>query len=321
MELTIAEPARTDAGDSVAVQAEEQLDASQPLLPSLVALTDQLVALDAGVPEAPSTTPDSGRRKPRDKRFGIRWDDPGLCDDEPRLAMAQRRAELLARFTDVRRADAIIFRDPHVPVSFANAIGDSLLVGRRTLTGLLGARASGVPFPVIYLYESAEQLRSVACVNTATQGYYDGAIHLPASDPDLHRTVVHELTHHALRTLGVTKPMWFHEGLAMYAADERWWEDPRSGLVQWIQREHLPFPALTEAFPHTADELFAGAVYFQSFQMVRFLGARAGQPDYGWFVDGLSTGTFDPQAAFGTALALDDATLEREWQRFVRQTP
>ncbi|MFT3706756.1 MAG: hypothetical protein QM817_03735 [Archangium sp.] len=285
-------------------------DAGTPLAPQLVALTSELELVDAGTLGPP--TLDGGRKRSRDKRFGVRWDEPGLCDDLPR-----RRAELLSRFVTVRRADTQILRDPAVSEDFANAMGESLLIARRTLSVLLGPRAD-VAFPDVYVYESVDQLRSVACVNTATAGYYDGSIHVPASDPDAHRTVVHELTHHVLRALGVQKPMWFHEGLAMYAADERWWSDPRSGLVPWLQREHLPFSALTEAFPHTADELFAGAVYFQSFEMVRFLGAKAGRPDFAWFAEGLANGTLNPQTAFGASLGLDDAALEREWQTFVR---
>lgn len=283
---------------------------------ALTTLTTQL-ELDAGFVGTPL---DAGRKRTRDKRFGVRWDDPGLCDDEPLVKLAQRRAALLASFATVRRADTLIHLDPELPVAVADAVGESLLVARRTLAVLLGARAD-VPFPEIYVYQSADQLRSVACVNVATQGYYDGAIHLPANDPDAHRTVVHELTHHVLRALGVQKPMWFHEGLAMYAANERWWEDPRSGLVPWLQREHLPFAAMTDAFPHTADELFAGAVYFQSYEMVRFLGAKAGKPDFAWFAEGLSNGSLDPQTAFGASLNLDDASLEREWQRFVLTPP
>lgn len=142
-------------------------------------------------------------------------------------------------------------------------------------------------------------MRDVACVNTATQGYYDGAIHLPATDPDASRTVVHEHVHHVLNALGLRKPMWFHDGLAMYAADERWFQDPRLGLVTWLRSAHLPFPALVEAFPHTADELFAGAAYYQSYQMVSFVGTKSGRADFGWFIESVTSGFLDPQTCFG----------------------
>lgn len=283
--------------------------------PSLTTLAAELV--DAG--EAQPTTPelDAGRRpKVRDARFGVRWGEPGLCGEEPRAALAQRRAALLGTFFAVQRAQTTIFADPAVSMAVVDDVGRSLATARTILLRLLGARAD-VPFPVIYVYETAEHLRGVACVNAATAGYYDGAIHLPASDPDAARTVIHELTHHVLNTLGVHTPMWFHEGLAMYAADERWWEDPRSGLVAWLRREHLPFDAMVDAFPHTADELFAGAAYYQSYQMVRFVGARAGRPDFGWLVEALALGRLDAQTAFADGLSLAPPALERQWQAFV----
>ena len=145
----------------------------------------------------------------------------------------------------------------------------------------------------------------------------DGAIHLPATDPDAYRTVVHELVHHVLNALGLRKPMWFHEGLAMFAADERWWEDPRLGLMTWLRSAHLPFPALTEAFPHTADELFAGAAYYQSYQMVSFISARSGGSNFFWLVDAIVSGRLAPQTCFGESVGLSGDQLEAAWRGFV----
>ncbi len=281
-----------------------ELDAGPPPPPS-VAIEAPVFALDAGTP-----------RSPNDPRFGVRWGQTGLCGDEPLQRLAERRAALLASFNGVRRAGTLIFHDPDAPISFVDAAGEALAQARVIATRLLGPRAD-VALPVIYVYASADQMRDVACVNTATQGYYDGAIHLPATDPDAWRTVVHEHMHHVLNALGLKKPMWFHEGLAMYAADERWWEDPRLGLVSWLRSAHLPFPALTEAFPHTADELFAGAAYFQSYQMVSFLAARSGRADFAWFVDGVVSGAFAPQTSFGESVGLAGDQLESAWRGFI----
>ena len=260
---------------------------------------------------------DAGAPAPNDPRFTIRWGKTGLCGDEPLERIAERRAALLATFVGVRRANTLILRDPDVPTAFADGVGDALISARQIVLGLLGPRAD-VAFPVVYVYATADQLRGVACVNTATAGYYDGAIHLPASDPDAYRTVVHEHVHHVLNALGLRKPMWLHEGLAMYAADERWWEDPRLGLTMWLRAKHLPFPALTEAFPHTADELFAGAAYYQSYQMVTFVGLRGGRPDFSWLVDGVVAGRFTPQGCFGESVGLSGDQLESAWSAFMQ---
>ena len=284
-------------------------------------------AVDSGVAETPHVEPsplatslaltiDAGARAPNDPRFTIRWGQAGLCGDEPLARLAARRAALLATFIAVRRAGTLIYRDPDASPAFVDLAGESLAQARTIVGRLLGPSAD-VALPVIYVYASAEQMRDVACVNTATQGYYDGAIHLPATDPDAYRTVVHEHVHHVLNALGLRKPMWLHEGLAMFAADERWWEDPRLGLMTWLGSAHLPFPSLTDAFPHTADELFAGAAYYQSYQMVSFIGARRGGSNYFWLVEGIVSGRLVPQTCFGESVGLSGEQLEVAWRGFV----
>lgn len=302
-----AGPAEAGLREVVAA-VEAPLDAGAPLDPTEV---------DAGataiVAEAPVLVLDAGAlRSVNDPRFGVRWGQTGLCGEEPLQHLAKQRAALLATFVGVRRAGTLVFHDPDAPMPFVDAVGQALGEARMIATRLLGPRAD-VALPTIYVYASADEMRDVACVNTATQGYYDGAIHLPATDPDAWRTVVHEHIHHVLNALGVQKPMWFHEGLAMYAADERWWEDPRLGLMTWLRSAHLPFPSLTEAFPHTADELFAGAAYYQSYQMVNFLAVRSQRADFAWFIDG----AFPPQTSFSDATGLDGAALESAWRGFI----
>lgn len=81
---------------------------------------------------------------------------------------------------------------------------------------------------------------------------------------------------------------------------------------------HLPFPALTEAFPHTADELFAGAAYYQSYQMVTFVGLRGGRTDFFWLVDGIVSGRFNPQTCFSQSVGLTGEQLESAWAAFMQ---
>lgn len=252
-----------------------------------------------------------------DARFGERWNKPGLCGDETYESLSARREKLLASFETVHRAGTIVHRDRSVPVAVANEVGHALDRARLITIKLLGSRADVAP-PEVFVYASNQQLRDTACAtSSAIVGYYDGAIHLPGDDADLVRTVIHEFMHHALNKLGIRKPMWLHEGMAMFAADERWWEDPRLGLLTWISTKHLPFPAMVEAFPHTADDLFAGAAYFQSYEMVRFVAQRSRQSDFAWLVDGLTSRTLSEQRCFEESIGLDGAELERAWIDFV----
>ena len=158
--------------------------------------------------------------------------------------MAQRRASLPSTFIGVRRVGTTVFHDPETP-AFAD------LVETHSRKRIIVTRLRPVPTrgaPVIYVYATGEQMRDVACVNTATQGYYD-AIHLPATDPDAYRTIVHE---HAPRanTFGPSR-----------CGCTRGWryaptsagEDPR-----------LPHCALHRYF-HADGR---GAAYYQSYQMV-----------------------------------------------------
>ena len=304
-----------------------QADSGAVMLARDAGGADAALTLDAGpslVPDPGEVAPrplvfalDAGPRTRNDPRFTIRWGQAGLCGEEPLEHLAQRRATLLASFTGVRRAGALIFYDPAAPLDFVDQVGDSIAQARIIVTRLLGPRADA-PLPVIYVYASADQMRDVACVNTATAGYYDGAIHLPATDPDARRTVIHEHVHHVLNSFGLRKPMWLHEGLAMYAADERWWEDARLGLTTWLRTRHLPFPSLVEAFPHTADELFAGAAYYQSYQMVSFVGARSGRTDFFWLVDGLVSGSIGVQTSFEESAGLSGDSLESAWTAFIQ---
>lgn len=287
-------------------------DAGSPAL-----VEEVRASADASSPAEQATGPERKRRA-LDDRFGARWEKAGLCADDRFSGEGSRRARLFETFATVRRAGTLVHHDPSVPVAVVDLAGAALEDARRVVVSLLGARAD-VPMPSVYVYASNEQLRDVACVNNASVvGYYDGAIHLPGDDVDLVRTVKHELVHHVLNALSVRGPLWLHEGLALYAADERWWQDPRLGLVAWLREKHLPFPAMAEAFPHTADPLFAGAAYYQSFQMISFVGQRARRPDFGWLVEGLESGQLSTQRCFEEAVGLDGAALEQAWSAFVQ---
>jgi hypothetical protein len=316
VEAGVVDAGAADAGPPVidagsALDAGHALDAGSTLDAGSLA---ELATLDAGAPPAP------GKPEPApgtDPRFGLRWSLPGHCGPGFERQMAAR-ASLLATFTLTTLNGARFFADPGVDPQRVLAAGDFLNKARSISTGLLGAEAA-VRAPDLYIYASAEALRSNSCVNQATAGYYDGAIHVSADDFDLEATITHELVHHVLNAMGVAKPMWLHEGLAMFAAQEHWWRDERLGLMKWLRNEHLPFEGLALAFPHSSDELFAGAVYYQSFRMVEFLFLSS--PDRGGIyrlVAGLRSGSIQAQTAFAQSTGMSGEALEQSWKQFIQ---
>jgi hypothetical protein len=275
-------------------------------------------------PEAQSP-PDPSRRRAA-ARFGVRWERPRLCLDGevPRVD----RAALLAGFRPLPKLGWMLFADAAVAPERADEAIAGLREGIAFALAQLGPRVAEVPAPRVYLYRSAEQLVHASCVSAAARGYYDGSIHV-AAEADLNATLVHELMHHVLNGLGVASPMWLHEGLAMLAAREQWWSSSALGLQEWLRHDHLPFDALTTAFPHTADELFAGAVYFQSYAMVLFLSEqastrtleerRSAAAPLGELVLKLANGAFPPEEAFSAAASLTGADLDDAFTAFVNR--
>ena len=130
-------------------------------------------------------------------------------------------------------------------------------------------------------------------------------------------TVIHEYMHHVLNALGVRQPMWLHEGLAILAADERWFNDWRLQLKPWIRQDHLPFDALVTASPHTADETFAMAAYYQSYLMVQLVSHRRGEDFFRTLLRYITDGTVTPQGAFIQGVGLPASHLEAAWAEFV----
>lgn len=317
-----------DAGAADAGTAAEAVDAGTDAGITLDAGTDAGTAQDAGsepvtalaLAELDAGAPSPERAEPApgsDPRFGLRWSLPGHCGPGHESLNGQR-IQLLATFAVTTLGGARFFHDPDIDPMRVLAAGDALVKGRSIAKGLIGPDAAAVAPPDIYLYAEAAEMRRLSCINEATAGYYDGAIHVAADDFDLEKTLIHETVHHVLNGLGVTKPMWLHEGLAMFAAQEKWWQDERLGLTKWLRRQHLPFESLALAFPHSSDELFAAAVYFQSLRMVEFVFFQS--PDRGGvyrLIAGLRQGTIRPATAFGQSTGLSGAELEAAWARFV----
>ncbi|WP_257460430.1 peptidase MA family metallohydrolase [Archangium lipolyticum] len=257
------------------------------------------------------------------RRFQVRWGESGLCGLGDARRVAQRHA-LLGTFVALGAAGTTVRHDPHVdPVvlrEVLSVLGAVQSPSQSPIRRVFGRELDRLPPPEVYVYRDVQQMLDVSCVNRAAIGYYDGAIHL-SGDPrhgieTLRQTVVHEYVHHVLIGLGIKVPMWLHEGLAMKLAGENWWVDPSLGLVAWLRDQHLPFEAMTGAFPHTADEKFALAAYYQSFAMLEFLWDRQGDDGVAALVRALARGELDAKEAFSSTGVSGDA-LEQAWREFL----
>ena len=269
---------------------------------------------------APLSGPPSSRPSKPDARFGVRWQQPGQCRGEDEGSILARRQVMLARFESTPIAEVQLLHDPDVPRASVTLVADALERARSAAVKLVEWSPLAQAPPVI-LYRSDDQLHAVACVNQSAIGYYDGTIHVsvdPSHVPShVAETVIHEYMHHVLNAMGVRQPMWLHEGLAILAAGERWFNDWRLQLKPWIRQNHLPFDALVTASPHTADETFAMAAYYQSYLMVRLVGHRRGEDFFRVLLRYITDGTVTPQEAFIHGVGLPASHLEAAWAEFV----
>ena len=255
----------------------------------------------------------------RAARFEVRWGEPGLCGLSGARPTDQRRAASLRRFESVYVGVVELFVDPEVDDSVLEALTEGLLEAEERSRELLGWAPAR---PRVHVYASVEALRRSACTNNLAIAYYDGALHISGSlthERELVReSAIHEYFHHALLSLGVDGPQWLHEGLAMYAAEEQWWRDPRLGLVPWLTNHHLPFKAMVAAFPHTADETFALAAYYQSYRMVDFIVVLNGENVIATLARELARGGLSPEQAFEHATGLFGAELQDKWTEYIQ---
>ncbi|WNG61838.1 hypothetical protein F0U59_49345 [Archangium gephyra] len=275
-------------------------------------------------PREAAPEPAAAERAERaDPRFQVRWGENGLCGPGDGQRVAQRSA-LLGTFVALDAAGTTVRHDPHVdPVVLREVqvvLGAVRSPSHAPMRRIFGQELDRLSPPEVYVYRDVQQMLDVSCVNRAAIGYYDGAIHLSGDTrhgiENIKKTVVHEYVHHVLIGLGIKVPMWLHEGLAMKLAGETWWADPSLGLVAWLRNQHLPFEAMAGAFPHTADEKFAMAAYYQSLAMLEFLQDRQGDEGVAALVQALARSEVTAKEAFSSAGLTGDA-LEQAWKEFL----
>ncbi len=302
------------AGDAGSLEAPRAVDerAAPPEKPAIAAAYPPVAEPAGPAPAAGASVVDDLEAKPTRAqtlaRAGARMTNSGLCE-----TLKNDRDALVSSFRRVDLDDGIVLIDPALPEQIISRVSGSLRVGRAATTELF-ALERPTRAPLVVVYRSLKDMRSVSCVNTSAYGYYDGAIHLSGNPngglTQLEETLVHEYVHHVLMQLGVRLPMWLSEGTAMLVAGESWWKEPSLALEPWLQSTHLPFEMVVTEFAHATDEKTATAMYFQSLVMVEFVRARAGDAGLRELLKLLATGALSPDDAFTTASNLTRAEAD-----------
>ncbi len=277
---------------------------------------------DSGAPvTADQPKPVEASPREDDARFQVRWGDEGQCGSKRLAAMRAERESLLANFPTRSFGEATIAFDPRLDPRVVALVADRLIAARAATAQWIDWLPN-VPPPATIVYFDTAQLQSVACVSAQTIGYFDGRLHVSAdaslSEAMVGQTVIHEYVHFALNTLSIPKPMWLHEGLAMRVAEETWFQDSRLDFARWLREHRLPFDAMVYAFPHTADEKFALAAYYQSARMVDFIQTQRGPTAARELVRLLSTHAVTADDAFVRGAGLTPSSLEPYWKDFVQ---
>lgn len=254
--------------------------------------------------------------------FRIRWGDEGYCGPRRNEDLRASREALFAGFVSRTIGEAELLVDPRIDGATLALVAERLQEARRVTSAWLDWPSNVRP-PQTVVYAETDQLRSVSCVSAQTVGYFDGRIHVSADAALGQRmvgeTVIHEYCHFALVRLGVQKPMWLHEGLAMHLAEESWFASGSIDFARWLRSSRIPFDAMVYAFPHVAEERLALAATYQSYRMVDFLLERKGPEGPRELTRLLGAGLLTPDEAFTRGTGLSESELDAQWKRFVSQ--
>jgi hypothetical protein len=207
------------------------------------------------------------------------WSQPGLCG-APGDALTAR-ATLSAGFRYWDGGNQGLFHiDPRLPLDAVKPILSDLADAEREV----GKRLKlSVARPETFLYFDRALLTAAACINPDVAAYYDGALHVVATDGDVRTNVLHEYTHHVLISSGLLGPAWAQEGMAMNVANETWWRAER-----WYKAmlDH-PFGIddLDQSIPYRLEPEQAAQFYAQSAALVACV-----LESKGWGLDTCDTG-------------------------------
>lgn len=227
-------------------------------------------ASESSAPEAPLDDEPSAhaseRRAPIERHVQLvtfnRWQHPGLCPTDNEAAHA--RQLMMRRFRAVAwDTEARLYLDPRLARGAHEELIEQLTAAETEVETQLGLSPAR---PNVFAYYDSRLLLAGSCANADVVAYYDGAVHVVPSHDDVAQSVVHEYTHHALASAGVSGPAWAHEGIAMHVARETWWRQR-----EWLERvADRPFSLedMESAVPYTLVSEQAVAFYVQAAAMV-----------------------------------------------------
>ena len=216
---------------------------------------------------APDVSADSSG--PINKPKGA-WDALGLCRDETLGTQFERRSRQLIAFLPRTINGVQVYMDPNMSESRLGAVVRALERSKRVAESHLGMRTQT---PDLFVYADLAALQNWSCVHRSAVAYYDGAIHV-AIQRDWETSLTHEYVHHTLTTAGILEPMWFHEGTAMFLADEKWWESAwYAGTIDAT----VSFGDMIAPHVHGTSEDQALAYYGEARLMVAFLWEMHGE--------------------------------------------
>lgn len=141
-----------------------------------------------------------------------------------------------------------------------------------------------------------------------------------ATHPDLQQIMAHELTHFILYTVtkekGVDLPLWLHEGLAMYEAQQWNWHYRRIMAQTALTRSFLPLSSLTKGFP--PEKRLADRAYAQSMSLIAYIINKYGADYLNKLIRYLVEGKQTAEAFFQVfGISLED--FERNWHAYLRR--
>lgn len=189
------------------------------------------------------------------------WSQVGLCSETGDASAI--REQLRGRFRRPENGAASYFVDPRLPEGAEQPVLGFVSEGRQRSKSLFGVEPTE---PEVFIYSDKELLRASACIGDLPVAYYDGALHVVATDEQLRESVIHEYAHHALMSSGLLAPAWAQEGLAMLAARETWWL-VRSRL-EAVRDRPIALEVMERTIPYKLPKDEALTFYIESAMMV-----------------------------------------------------
>lgn len=194
-------------------------------------------------------------------------------------ARVEIRVELTEEFRQRSRVGVTALWSPEVNDELGERAHESVIEALDSAAALLGVpRRQEL---TLFVYGARADLLAATCVQSWARAAYDGALHLDgeglARPGVMERHISHESLHAQLAAVAPNAPVWLHEGLAQYVAQQHSARHERSYRFMIEQQTWVPFASLAGSFQVITDSADAQLAYHQSLAMVEFLIHRRGE--------------------------------------------